>query len=131
MAVRFLDMFEFFVGDHPDGCDIYLAKFNPDGTLDASTFIGGSENDGLNYGDQLYYNYGDTFRGEVNIDDNNNIFVASVTESSDFPVSGNSTQSSFGGGQFDGVVFKMNPASCPPCYGGHSLVVLLMMQHTP
>ena len=113
----FLDMFEFFVGDHADGCDIYLAKFNPDGTLDASTFIGGSENDGLNYGDQLYYNYGDTFRGEVNIDDNNNIFVASVTESSDFPVSGNSTQSSFGGGQFDGVVFKMNPALSTMLWG--------------
>lgn len=113
----FLDMFQFFVGDHNDGCDLFLAKFNADGTLSSSTFIGGSNNDGLNYGDQLYYNYGDSFRGEVNVDAANNVFVASVTESSDFPINGNGPQNSFGGGSFDGVVFKMNPALSTMLWG--------------
>lgn len=105
----YLDMnaSNFFTGVQDQGTDIFVTKFNPDGTLSASTFIGGTNNDGLNYANELFYNYGDAFRGEVNIDENNNIFVASVTRSTDFPtLSG--FQNGYGGGDSDGVIFCLN-----------------------
>ena len=52
-------------------------------------------------------NYGDQNRGEVNIDNANNIYVASCTMSSDFPVTNGAFQTTFGGTQ-DGCVFKLN-----------------------
>ena len=100
-----LSMQDFFTSSHPFGCDIFLAKFGTDGSLMASTFVGGYGSDGLNYADQLFYNYGDAFRGEVNVDENDNVIIASVTRSQDFPV----TSGSYGGGASDGVLFKLNP----------------------
>ena len=41
------------------------------------------------------------------VDNNNNIYLVSCTQSSDFPVSANAFQPSFGGAQ-DGVVLKAN-----------------------
>ena len=55
--------------------------------------------------DSLTTNYGDQFRGEIMLDQFNNIVVASCTRSTDFP-----TVSSFqavNAGQQDGVVFKV------------------------
>jgi len=101
----FLTMTGFFSGQHPDGCDLFVSKFNTDGSLLASTFIGGSDNEGLNNADQLFYNYGDAFRGEVNVDALDNVYVATVTKSADFPV----TSGSFGGGEYDGLLFKLSP----------------------
>lgn len=95
------------------GTDMYVGKLSDDGTaLLASTFIGGSANDGINYPDaqnydSLQFNYGDQFRGEVMIDDLGNCYVASCTKSSDFPIV-NGYGSTFGGGQA-GVVFKFDP----------------------
>lgn len=101
---------------HNGGSDIILTKFNPGGTsLIASTFVGGSANDGINYSDNettlgsLKYNYADDGRGSVLIDRNNNIYVASSTVSSDFPVTSGAFQTAIAGLQ-DGCVFKMNPA---------------------
>ncbi len=101
--------------------DIYLVKFSNDGRqLTGSTFIGGSERDGLNgnidFGfsnnpNPLCYNYGDLYRGEVNVDGNDNIYFSSCTESGNgtgFPVTGG-FQPVFGGGIQDGCVFKMSP----------------------
>ena len=75
------------------GSDFYISKFSSDGsTLLASTIIGGSENDGANYNvnvaqyDSLQFNYGDQFRGEIMVDGNDNIYVASCTKSPDFPI---------------------------------------------
>jgi gliding motility-associated-like protein len=96
----------FYSGQQPNGCDLFVTKFNGDGSLETSTFIGGTNNDGINNGDQLYYNYGDVFRGEVNVDANDHIYVATVTRSADFPVS----FGSFGGGESDGVLLKLSPA---------------------
>jgi gliding motility-associated-like protein len=106
----FLPMADFFTSFHEEGTDMFLSKFDAAGAMLSSTFIGGNGNDGLNYADQLFYNYGDAFRGEVNIDASDNIFVASVTRSENFPTNGNSIQNSFGGGMCDGVVFKMDPS---------------------
>ncbi len=106
----------------PNGVDIYVSRFSTDGTqLTASTYIGGSGNDGLNYrerynssqiltylgNDSLYANYGDGARGELITDDRNNIYVGSSTFSEDFPVTPNAFQSVNNGGQ-EGIVFKLD-----------------------
>ena len=94
--------------------DLVVVKLNSTATaLIGSTYIGGTGQDGINYeGSEgnpgnLKRNYGDQNRGEVNIDNNNNIYVASCTMSSDFPVSNGAAQRTFGGTQ-DGCAFKMN-----------------------
>ena len=97
---------------HGNG-DIYISIFSEDGSkLIASTYIGGGGRDGFN-GDQPYrgptgplsYNYGDAYRGEVIVDDSDNILVASCTQSNDL-LTKNPFQKSFGGVQ-DGLVFKL------------------------
>ena len=70
-----------------EGCDIIISKIDGvDGALTASTFIGGSENDGLNLGTQLNYNYGDVCRGEVMVDPQGDVWLATSTRSDDFPM---------------------------------------------
>ncbi len=104
----------------PNGVDIFISRFSGDGTqLQASTYVGGSGNDGLNYrnsfsydvimlgNDSLYFNYGDGARGELIADNNNNIYVGSTTTSANFPVTPNCVQPTTGGCQ-DGVVFKID-----------------------
>lgn len=89
------------------GSDLFVARLSADGsTLMASTYMGGSSTDGLNIGG-LKYNYGDQFRGEIVLDEVNNVYVTSSTKSTDFPVV-LGTQSALGGGQ-DAVAFKMTP----------------------
>lgn len=89
-----------------NGSDIFVARFNPNGTaLLSSTYIGGSGNDGINQGN-LNYNYGDQFRGEIILDQANNVYVSSVTRSSNFPTVG-AFQTNLLGPQ-DAVIFKMN-----------------------
>ena len=106
-----------------NGTDIYVAKFNTTGTsLLSSTYIGGSDNDGVNhvnhltfipswgaseyYLDSLQYNYGDQYRGEIQTDTSGNIYVLSSTRSSDFPTQ-NAIDNSLGGKQ-DAVLFKFS-----------------------
>ena len=100
------------------GADIYVTKLSTNGhNLLGSTLVGGSGNDGVNYTDAnlpynsvnaysgLTSNYGDQFRGEIMLDQNNNVLVASCTKSTNFPVV-NAVQGTNGGGQ-DGFVFKL------------------------
>lgn len=101
-----------------NGVDMFICRLSPDGTtLLSSTFLGGTKNDGINFSwetdlqyghDSLYYNYGDGARGEIMVDDEDNIYIASTTFSSDFPIV-NGFQSTFGGMQ-DGVVCKFDPS---------------------
>ena len=94
--------------NYTSGSDITLTKLSQDGTqLQNSTYVGGSGNDGLNASSVLRYNYADEVRGEVMVDENDDIYVASSTNSMDFPVTGNALQQSNHGGQ-EGVVFKMS-----------------------
>ena len=115
-----------------NGTDIYVTKFNTTGTtLLASTYIGGTGNDGINHSnrysyfswppippgtawvnlpqpiyDSLQYNYGDHSRGEIQLDKQNNIYITSSSRSSDFPTV-NAFDNTLGGKQ-DAVLFKFN-----------------------
>jgi gliding motility-associated-like protein len=92
-----------------NGTDIFLAVLSQDGKrLEGSTFIGGSGNDGIMERlKPLTKNYGDQFRGEVIVDKEDNIYVASNTSSSDFFVKGG-VQATYGGDANDGIVMKFN-----------------------
>jgi gliding motility-associated-like protein len=92
------------------GSDIFVAKMSSDGSkLVSSTFLGGSGNDGLN----LYtLNYGDEFRGEIVTDEQDNVYIASVTDSPNFPIIGglpNIGTSVVRGGISDAVICNLNP----------------------
>lgn len=106
----------------PNGSDLFVSCFSADGTrLEASTLIGGTGNDGLNYkrhynndyrtimmgNDSLYYNYGDGARGELITDPFGNVYVGTTTASYDFPTTAGATQRVHSLGQ-DAVVFKMD-----------------------
>ncbi len=105
--------------DFNNGTDIYIARLSPDGSqLLASTYIGGTANDGLNFRDSynsfimhgngaLYYNYADGARGEIIVDGKNCVYVGTCTFSTDFPVSGSAFQTTNSGNQ-EGVVFKLD-----------------------
>ena len=102
-----------------NGTDIYVTKFSADGlSIEGSTYVGGSGNDGLNYHtllgvDQqtqygnLLYEYGDQARGEVELDQYGNIYIASQTHSSDFPIV-NGLNNNLNGNQ-DAVLLKFSP----------------------
>jgi gliding motility-associated-like protein len=101
------------------GFDIIITKLNAAGTdIIGSRRIGGTKDDGVNIRpgrngvQSLQRNYGDDGRSEVIIDGAGNIYVASCSQSEDFPTVGG-FQTALGGvsnnfGQ-DAVVLKFNP----------------------
>jgi gliding motility-associated-like protein len=100
--------------------DIVVIKLNAAGTAAiGGQRIGGTANDGVNIrgkyvnpdgADATRRNYGDDARSEVILDAAGNIFLASCTQSSNFPVTGGTgIQTTFGGGRQDGVILKFNP----------------------
>lgn len=91
-----------------NGSDMMVSKFSAGGDqLLASTYVGGSENDGINISPILRKNYADDNRGEILIDDNSNVYVVSSTFSPDFPVTVGTYDSTANGAQ-DVCVFKMS-----------------------
>jgi len=113
------------------GLDIILTKFNATGSaLLGSVVIGGKGDDGVNirgkylqpYGpESINRNYGDDGRSEVIVDGSNNIYLASCTQSTDFPVV-NAAQPTNGGANGSGrsqdaVVIKMNPTLTQMLFG--------------
>ncbi|MFM2316435.1 MAG: hypothetical protein RLZZ155_767, partial [Bacteroidota bacterium] len=90
-----------------NGSDIVVAKLNVNGnTLEASTFVGGTGNDGVNTAAGLKFNYADEFRGEIDLDANDNVYVVSSTYSINFPTV-NAFQSNIGGLQ-DACLFQLS-----------------------
>jgi gliding motility-associated-like protein len=92
--------------------DIVITKLNPTGGMLGSRKIGGSSVDGANINPvrtpgSLQRNYGDDARSEVILDAAGNVYVASCTQSGNFPVTAGVFQ---GGnrGQQDGVLMKLN-----------------------
>lgn len=95
------------------GFDIVVTKLNAAGSaLLGSRRIGGSGDDGVNISTvrgssvSLQRNYGDDGRSEIILDAAGNAYVASTTQSNNFPVTAGCFQSSFGGSTQDGVVMK-------------------------
>ncbi|MFM2136687.1 MAG: hypothetical protein RL021_2087 [Bacteroidota bacterium] len=93
--------------------DIVVSKLSENGdSLIASTFVGGTGEDGLNTTSSftgtgpLKYNYSDESRGEI-ITNAGTYIIGSCTRSSDFPVTSGCIQSAPAGIQ-DGVVFCLN-----------------------
>lgn len=99
--------------------DIFITKLDAAGSaLLASTVIGGSESDGVNIrakddgtrsSASLRRNYGDDARSEVIVDGAGNIYLASCTQSTNFPVSNNAFQKNNGfttSSKQDGVLIK-------------------------
>ena len=92
-----------------EGSDIVIAKFNDLGTsLLGATYVGGSGNDGLNTVSTLRKNYADEARGEIIIDGQSNVYVASSTQSWDFPVTDGAFDTAFCGGNQDACIIKFN-----------------------
>lgn len=85
--------------------EIYVTKVSEDGTkLLGSTYIGGNNNDGLTTGSGLMYNYSDDYRGDIIPDADGNVYIATCTQSSNFPVT--TTEKDKPG--LDGIVFQFN-----------------------
>ena len=101
------------------GYDIVVTKFSADGkSLIGSVKMGGIGDDGVNIrgkyvlpdgADATRRNYGDDARSEVILDAAGNIYVASCSKSTNFPVTSSAFQKNFGGGRQDGVVVKFKP----------------------
>ena len=95
--------------EYPNGACIVISRFNAGGTqLLGSTFFGGSGTDGLSTDPTLAYNYSDEFRGEIQLDLSNNVYIVSSTSSTDLPVTANAFQRTYGGGTQDGCIAKFN-----------------------
>lgn len=98
---------------HNGGFDIYITKFSGTGQFLASTFIGGSGDDGVNIDpnevviQDIKYNYADDARGEIITDDLGNCYIASCTKSSNFPTTAGCFRPTYSGVQ-DGLVAKLN-----------------------
>lgn len=96
--------------------DIVVSIFSADGSnLVGSSYFGGSQDDGVN-NSTLNSNYDDHYRGEIMIDNQNNVYVVASTSSSNFPVTANAYDTEYNpvpGGGFsalaqDAVVLKAN-----------------------
>jgi gliding motility-associated-like protein len=104
------------------GWDIVVTKLNAAGSaLIGSVRIGGTADDGVNIKHKystgsgsgpvsLQRNYGDDARSEVILDGAGNIYVASCTQSNNFPVTANAFQRTNQGGSRaqDALVLKFN-----------------------
>lgn len=93
---------------YPNGADIAITKFNPTGTgLVGSSFFGGSGTDGVGISTDLVKNYGDGIRGEIETDTFGNIYLVSLSNSTNLPtVSGGFKTTNSGG--YDGILAKFN-----------------------
>jgi gliding motility-associated-like protein len=98
---------------YANGVDLFVAKFSANGSvLTGSTFLGGSGTDGYLPGERLgnspVVNYGDPYRGDVTVDGAGNVYLASVTNSANFPA-GAGFRPTYQGGTSDGIVAKLSP----------------------
>ena len=93
-----------------NGSDIFIARISSDGdVLKASTYIGGTANDGLNVtGERLARNYGDELRGDIITDADGYVYVSSVTSSEDLLLE-NGFGATYNGGVSDAILLKLSP----------------------
>ena len=83
------DVTVYGVDTQPNGVDAYLASFNAqDFTLEAATYFGGTGTDGLNNATGLRANFGDNYRGQVDIGPEGTVWIATTTTSPDLNMPG-------------------------------------------
>jgi hypothetical protein len=83
-------------------CDAFVTKLNANGTaLVFSTFLGGSHGD---------------LAGGVAIDNAENVYVTGLTNSTDFPTTVGAFQTTYGGGNSDVFITKLNPTGSALVY---------------
>ncbi len=85
--------------------DVFIAKFDPSGAKVWSTYLGGS-------GDDVQ---ADSQIAGIAVDGSGNVYVSGSTASTDFPVTGNAAQGTYGGGTNDAFVSELNAT-------GHTLL---------
>ena len=91
-----------------NGSDLFITHLNQAGSqLIGSTYIGGSANDGINSSSTLINNYGDDIRGEIMVDQNNNIYIVSTTNSTNYPTTNGVFQVS-ASANHEGVISKFD-----------------------
>lgn len=99
-----------FDNSYNGNTDIVITHLNATGTaVIGSTYIGGSQGDG---GGTVPWNmnYHDSQRGEIIVDATGNAWVASFTNSSNFPTTaGAYNQTLNGAGTYDGCAFRLSP----------------------
>ncbi|GAB3588472.1 DUF7948 domain-containing protein [Hymenobacter daeguensis] len=102
---------------YPNGADLFVARLSADGRqLLGSTYLGGSGTDGLPFsglngatGPLVLPQLGfAAWRGDVQVDAQGNVYIATATASRDFPGL-NSFQPSYRGGLSDAVVCQLSP----------------------
>jgi len=94
-----------FDNSYNGGWDAVVLKLSEDGgTLLGSSFLGGSSVDGEN--STMSINYGDEGRGEVVLDNNNDIYIATMTNSSNLGTAGAYQENKAGG--VDAFVAKIS-----------------------
>jgi gliding motility-associated-like protein len=129
--------------------DIIITKFNAAGSaLIGSVKIGGSDDDGVNIKPKYISvpglpdgafetnrNYGDEARSEVILDGAGNIYLASCTQSGNFPITNAAFQKNYGGGRQDGVILKFTPnlstLTFSTFFGGASTDACFVLTHSP
>ena len=94
----------------PNGSDLVLTRLRADGgALLASTYLGGTGNDGVVTGRSgVTVNYGDAFRSDVLLDGAGNVYVAASTNSTNFPGLAGGFGPVYQGGLSDAMVCKLS-----------------------
>ncbi|GAB2544884.1 DUF7948 domain-containing protein [Rufibacter soli] len=108
---------------YANGSDLVITRLSATGDkLLASTFLGGSGNDGLvsrtpSNVPGLVQNYGDQFRGDIITDPDGNVYLASNTASADFPVRNGFRSQAYGSN--DAIVCKLSPDLSQVIWGSY------------
>jgi len=89
--------------------DLVISRLSPDGSqLLSSTYLGGSQNDGINSFPPLRHQYADDYRGDLQLTENNEVIIASLTNSTLLPTTAGSAQPAYGGGFCDGLSVRLS-----------------------
>lgn len=87
--------------------DLVVSRLSPDGSqLLASTYLGGTANDGINSRAPLRYQYADDYRGDLQIAENNDVIIVSLTDNNNLPTTPGTMQPTYGGGASDGLIVR-------------------------
>lgn len=103
----------------PNGLDCYLLTLDGgDFTLNASTFFGGSGIDGLNNANGLRANFGDFYRGQIDIGPEGSLWIATTTTSTDLPMPGSPANAGAHDALIAGFSADLSELLCGRTFGG-------------